>query len=169
VTIEGNQDKAQDTPDEWIAPQRDSVGGSSSAVTTSLGRMVSMTDIGLSRSRSTFLTLLLVGALLLCHGVFGVAHLCPASKVPGYHEHEHPTSTDTGMAAHEHATCHLVGTEYFAVIFATFLGLILGLLFKGARLWDGVSLSFVSGRRLRPSVLHPPRGPTLPLLQVLRL
>jgi hypothetical protein len=125
------------------------------------------TSFGLLRGR--FLAILLVGALLLCHGLFGVAHLCPASKIPGYHEHEHPASTDTGMAAHEHVTCHLVGTEYFAVIFATLLGLILGLLFKGARLWDGVSLSFVSGRRLRPSILHLPRGPTLPLLQVLRL
>ncbi len=148
-------------------------GQLSSAVMMTLGRMVSMIGAGLSRSRSTFLTLLLVGTLLLCHGIFGVLHLCSASPIPVHHEHEQLVSTgtgDTGMLAHEHATCHLTGAEYFAVLFATFIGLlILGLLLKGARLWHVVSPSFVSDRYLRSSVLHLPRGPTLPLLQVLRL
>jgi len=126
----------------------------------------------LLQSRGRLLALLLVGTLLLCHGVFGVLHLCSDSSTSVHQDHEHLPLVDGAVGAHEHPSCHLMGAEYFAVLLATFLGLILSLLLKGSRLW---------GRTIaapRPSspcfplvVLHPPRGGPLklPILQVFRL
>ena len=68
--------------------------------------------------------------------------------------------------------CHLMdAAHYFAVFLVAILGLVLGLLLRGARLWGSVTtpLAFYFYRRLRPSISHPPRGPTLPVLQVFRL
>ena len=118
------------------------------------------------------LALLLVGTLLLCHGVFGVLHLCPSSHASASHGHEHHSPADTGTVDHEHAVCHLMdAAHYFAVFLVAILGLVLGLLLRGARLWGSVTtpLAFYFYRRLRPSISHPPRGPTLPVLQVFRL
>ncbi len=73
------------------------------------------------------------------------------------------------MDTHDHPVCHAVA-DYFAVLFTAFLGLVLGLLLKGARSWVSVSAPLTAGRRFAPAVLHPARGPTsLPVLQVFRL
>ena len=114
--------------------------------------------------------LLLVGTLLLCHGVFGVLHLCSTTPTaPTHQTHEHPSVTDETAAGHEHPACHLTGGEYFVVLFTAFLGLVLGLL-KGTRLWGRVASFRPSKPYLPPLVSHPPRGPTnLPVLQVFRL
>jgi hypothetical protein len=121
-------------------------------------------------ARGKVLALLLVGALLLCHGVYGVAHLCSASPVTAYQDHEYSSPTEIGMAVHdEHPACHLEGAEYFAVLFAAFLGLVLGLLLKGARPYGKVATSFALDLRLRPCASYLPRGPTLTVLQVFRL
>jgi hypothetical protein len=135
------------------------------------GRILSMTNTGLSRSRNVLLALLLAGTLLLCHGVFGALHLCSASQASASHAHEHNSPMDAGAGVQEeHAVCHLMDVaHYFAVFLAAILGLVLWLLLKGARLWGRVSAPFVFGLRLRPPVFHPPRGPTLPVLQVFRL
>ena len=114
------------------------------------------------------LALLLVGTLLLCHGVFGALHLCSTPTAPTHQTHEHPSFADESVAGHEHPVCHLTGAEYFVVLLTAFLGLVLGLL-KGARLWDRVAFR-PSRLYLQPWVSHPPRGPTnLPGLQVFRL
>jgi hypothetical protein len=56
------------------------------------------------------------------------------------------------------------------VLFTAFLGLVLGLLLKGARLRGWVASLRPSKPYLPPLVSHPPRGPTnLPVLQVFRL
>jgi len=66
--------------------------------------------------------------------------------------------------------CHLMDVaHYFAVFLAALLGLVLWLLLKGARLWGRVTAPLVFYRRYRPPVFHPPRRPTLPVLQVYRL
>ena len=125
----------------------------------------------LRRSSGRLLVLLLVGTLLLCHGVLGAVHLCSAPTVPVHQDHEHPSSVgqEEGMAAHGHLVCH-AAAGYFAVLFTAFLGLVLGLLLKGARSWVSVSAPLIFGRRFAPVVLHPARGPTtLPVLQVFRL
>jgi hypothetical protein len=123
----------------------------------------------LMRSKGKLLALLLVGTLLMCHGVFGALHLCSAPLVPAHQDHEHPPPAEKEMVAHEHSLCHLAGADYFAVLFTAFLGLILGLLLKGAGPRVSVIAPLTAGRRFTPVVLHPPRGPTLPLLQVFRL
>ena len=121
-------------------------------------------------SKGRQLALLLVGTLLLCHGVFGVLHLCFTPVAPTHQIHEHPSFADETGVGHEHPVCHLSGAEYFAVLFTAFLGLVLGVLLKRARLWDRVTSLKFSEPYLPPLVPHPPRGPTdLPVLQVFRL
>ena len=122
-------------------------------------------------TRAKVLALLLVGALLLCHGIYGVVHLCSASSVSVPEGHEYSNLAQMGMVDHEdHPSCHPEGAESFAVLFASFLGLVLGLLLEGARPYGNkVATSFALDLRLRPSVPYPPRGPTLTVLQVFRL
>ena len=120
-------------------------------------------------SKGRQLALLLVGTMLLCHGVLGVLHLCSTPTATTHQTHEHPSFADETVAGHEHPVCHLTGAEYFVVFFTAFLGLVLGLLLKGARLWGRVAFR-PSRLYLQPLVSHPPRGPTnLPVLQVFRL
>jgi hypothetical protein len=122
-------------------------------------------------SRGRVLALLLVGTLLLCHGVFGALHLCSDSSDPVHQDHKHLPLVDGAVGAHEHPSCHLMGTEYFAALLITFLGLILGLLLKGAWLWGRIIVSPGPSEHYFPLVVfHLPRGPTtLPALPVFRL
>ena len=116
------------------------------------------------------LALLLVGTLLLCHGVFGVLHLCSSPSEPVHQAHEHASPVHKAIETHEHSSCHLTGAEYFAILFTAFLGLIVGLLLKGARLWDRATSLRPSKPYLPLFVSHPPRGPTKPpVLQVFQL
>lgn len=119
------------------------------------------------------LSVLLIGTLLLCHGVFGALHLVcdPLEWCAGGAQHstEHHTAAGAGDA-HEHPTGHSVSTAYFAVFALGLLGLILRLLPKcaaGLRIWLGTRWPAVL-RRV-PAVLRPPPTPTLPVLQVFRL
>jgi hypothetical protein len=119
------------------------------------------------------LSVLLAGAVLLCHGVFGAIHLVcdPLEWCIGgvQHSAEHQTSTGAGDA-HEHHTGHGGSTAYFAVVALGLLVLILRLLPKcaaGLRIWLGTRWTAVL-RRV-PAVLRPPPTPTPPVLQVFRL
>ena len=119
------------------------------------------------------LSVLLAGAVLLCHGVFGALHLVcdPLEWCIGGAQHsaEHQTSTGAGDA-HEHHTGHGGSTAYFAVVALGLLVLILRLLPKcaaGLRIWLGTRWPEVLRRA--PAVLRPPPTPTLPVLQVFRL
>ena len=119
------------------------------------------------------LSVLLAGAVLLCHGVFGALHLVcdPLEWCIGGAQHsaEHQTSTGAGDA-HEHPTGHDVSTAYFAVVALGLLVLILRLLPKcaaGLRIWLGTR--WTSVLRRVPAVLRPPPTPALPVLQAFRL
>ena len=119
------------------------------------------------------LSVLLIGTLLLCHGVFGALHLVcdPLEWCAGAAQHsaEHQTAAGAGDA-HEHPTGHDVSTAYFAVVALGLLGLILKLLPKcaaGLRIWLGTRWPAVL--RQVPAVLRPPPTPTLPVLEVFRL
>jgi hypothetical protein len=119
------------------------------------------------------LSVLLAGAVLLCHGVFGALHLVcdPLEWCAGGAQHsaEHQTSTGAGDA-HEHPTGHGVSTAYFAVVALGLLGLLLRLLLRDAvelRSWLGIR--WPAHFRRVPAVLRPPPIPTPPVLQVFRL
>ena len=119
------------------------------------------------------LSVLLAGAVLLCHGVFGALHLVcdPLEWCIGGAQHsaEHQTSTGAGDT-HEHPTGHDGSTAYFAVVALGLLVLILRLLPKcaaGLRIWLGTR--WTSVLRRVPAVLRPPPTPALPVLQAFRL
>ncbi len=116
------------------------------------------------------LPVLLIAAVLLCHGVLGAMHQvwcdpCEASRASVEH---HESTTDTGGNESGHAS-GLAGIAYAAVMTA-FLGVaLLGLLGIVRGLLEA-SISRTSGWHLFPTVSqHRPRGPTLPSLQVFRL
>jgi hypothetical protein len=119
------------------------------------------------------LSVLLIGTLLLCHGLFGALHLVcdPLEWCFGGTQHsaEHQTSTGAGDT-HEHHTGHGGSTAYFAVVALGLLVLILRLLPEcdaGLRIWLGTRWTAVL--RWVPAVLRPPPTPTPPVLQVFRL
>src|SRR5688572_22744791 len=117
------------------------------------------------------LSVLIIGTLLLCHGVFGALHLVcdPLQWCVGGAQHSAEHQTASGDA-HEHPTGHDVSTAYFAVVALGLLGLILKLLPKcaaGLQLWLGTRWPAVL--RWMPAVLRSPPTPTLPVLQVFRL
>jgi hypothetical protein len=119
--------------------------------------------------------LCLVGALLLCHGLFGALHLCSttehAASADSHLTHDHHASSEEGAYTNEHPVCHLLhAAAYYAVFLAAFLWLLFGLLLlKGVRVWSTNTAPAASFRQFGPVVLHLPRGPTLPVLQVFRL
>ena len=117
------------------------------------------------------LSVLLIGTLLFCHGVFGALHLiCYAPQCAGDAKHpaEHHAAGGAGDA-HEHPAGHATSTEYFAVLAVGFLGLLLGLLPKSAPLRIGVDARWPVVLRRVPAVLRPPPTPTPLTLRVLRL
>jgi len=118
------------------------------------------------------LSVLLIGTLLLCHGIFGPLHLMcdPLEWCAGGAQHSAEHQTAAGAVdAHEHPTGHDVSTPYFALVALGLLVLILRLLPKcaaGLRIWLGTRWPAVL-RRV-PAVLRPPPTPALPVLQVFR-
>src|SRR5215213_9951687 len=130
----------------------------------------------ISRSgREKILPLLLVGALFLCHGVFGPLHLVCSSPecVDGAgHPSGHHSAAGTMGHAHEppagHPAGHATGTDYFAVV-AGLLGLLVGLLSTGT--WTKARLGSrrAASSLWAPAVYRPARAPTTRVLQVFRL
>ncbi len=112
-----------------------------------------------------FFVVVVIVALLFCHGAFGYAHQLPPADVSAAHvahvEGGHQPDPDGGAAG-----SHLGGT-YFATL--------LLLLFGTSLLLDGgvsvgalrVPMPWTGGYKVRR--LHPPRGPTSSYLQVFRL
>jgi hypothetical protein len=111
-------------------------------------------------TRERLLPLLLVGALLVCHGVFGALHLaCVPPECAGGAE----------QAAEHHPAGHATSTEYFAVVVVGLLGLLLRLLPEVAPLRIGFGMRWPAILRRVPAVLRPPPTLTLYILQVFRL
>jgi len=123
-------------------------------------------------TREKLLPLFLVGALLLCHGVFGTLHLvCHPPECAGSKEHavKHLPAAGAAGDAPEHSASHETGTQYLAVVVG-FLGLLLRLLSKGTllRIRRGIRWYAVL-RRVLAVLFHPPPIPTPLVLQVFRL
>jgi hypothetical protein len=116
------------------------------------------------------LSVLLVGTLLFCHGVFGSLHLlCHPPQCAGGAEYaaEHQAAAGTSDA-HEHPAGHGTSPGYFAVLVGL-LGLLLGLLPKGAPLRIRLEARWPVVLHRVPAVLRPPPTPTPLILQVFRL
>jgi hypothetical protein len=120
-------------------------------------------------TRERLLPLLLVGALLLCHGVFGALHLvCYPPQCAGHTEHAAGHHAGVMGGAHEHSADHGTSTGYFAVLVGL-LGLLLGLLSKGTQSRINLSAYWPVVFRRVTAVVRPPPTPSLLTLQVFRL
>jgi hypothetical protein len=122
-------------------------------------------------TRGRPLALLLVGTLLLCHGVFGALHLvCYSPQCAGDAEHpaEHQAAAGAMGDAPERPPDHGTSTGYFAVLVGL-LGLLLGLLPKGAPLRIGLDEHWSVVLRSVPAVFRAPPTPTPLTIQVFRL
>jgi hypothetical protein len=118
------------------------------------------------------LSVLLIGTLLFCHGVFGALHLvCYPPQCTGGAEHaaEHQAAAGAVGNEHEHPADHGTSPGYFAVLVVGLLGLLLGLLAKGTPLWIRLAVRWPAVFRRVPAVLRPPPTPTPLILQVFRL
>ena len=122
-------------------------------------------------TREKILSLLLVGALFLCHGVFGSLHLVCVSPECGdgvAHATEYHSAVGMAGDTHEHPAGHATSTEYLAVIVGL-LGLLVSMLCNRMWLevWRGLRPAAVV--RWAPTVFRPSRAPTSSVLQVFRL
>lgn len=130
--------------------------------------------LGLGTGR--LLAALLVAAVLLCHGVFGAAHLVSGtgdfSPPAGEHAAGHsPDEGHDGAGHGERPASHHADAGYFAALVGIFLGgPALWLLIRKTRRRGGIfrALRRFAGRPL-PATFKLPRGPTPSLLQVFRL
>jgi hypothetical protein len=120
------------------------------------------------------LSVLLIGAMLFCHGVFGSLHLlcylpqCIAGAEHAAEDHAGEEGDSHGHSA-DHGISHGISAGYFAVLVSSLLGLLLGLLPKGAPLRIGLGARWPVVLRRVPAVLRPPPTPTPLTLRVLRL
>lgn len=120
------------------------------------------------------LPMLLIAALLLCHGVLGYAHqvscgACEPTEISGVH---HGFATETGESGAENTGADtpdgLGHLSYAAVVLAAF-GAILLVLLEARRWHEAPPPRSIFRRHHPPFITRRPRGPTLPSLQVLRL
>jgi hypothetical protein len=128
-------------------------------------------------SGRVLLALLLAGALLLCHGLYGASHQVFATLHAEHSSHVHTPDTDThgagiGEQPVEHqggdGEGHLGHVAYAAVLLVISLGAVLWLL-SGGRTWTRGVLFSLSKRVVPPGYLRPSRRPSPTLLQVFRL
>ena len=119
------------------------------------------------------LSVLLIGALLFCHGVFGALHLaCYPPLCAGDAEHaagHQATAGGAAVGAHEHPEDHGTSTGDFAVLVVGILGFLLGVLPERAPLRISLAERWPVVLRRVPAVLCPPPTPTPLALQVFRL
>jgi hypothetical protein len=131
-------------------------------------------------SGRVLLALLLAGALLLCHGLYGASHQVFATLHAEHYSHAHTAHTDTHGATtvgeqppvkHQGGDeeGHLGHVAYAAALLVISLGAVLWLL-SGGRTWTRSALFSLSKLAVPLGGLRPsPRpSPTL-LLQVFRL
>lgn len=113
-----------------------------------------------------FTVVAIAATLLFCHGAFGYAHQLPQGEV-----HATPAAHAAGLHQPDPGET-ADGTHPGAAYFATLLLLLFGtLLVLGGRPLAATRLPVLTASRsvYKTRALPPPRGPTLPSLQVFRL
>ena len=117
-------------------------------------------------SESRFYVFVVVVALLLCHGAFGYAHQLPPVDAPSAHAAHAMGGHQSGPDQAPDGS-HL-GDTYYATLLLLLFG---AALLLGGRVWRIAKLPalvpWMGSHDARG--LPPPRGPTLPSLQVFRL
>jgi len=127
-----------------------------------------------SWSRRRLLALLLLGAVLGCHGFFGASHQIHQISnsdmlaVTGHASHAVMQEADEGRFTGLHGDLGLDAMAYAAVLLALSLGALLWLL-GSARARIAILVRPPAGGRFPRLVPHPARGPTPAVLQVFRL
>ncbi len=130
-------------------------------------------------SGRVLLALLLAGALLMCHGLYGVSHQVYATLHAEHYSHAHTAHTDTHGATtvgeqppvkHQGGDeeGHLGHVAYAAALLVVSLGVVLWLLGAG-RTWTRSGQSSLLKWAVPPRFLSPPPRPSPALLQVFRL
>jgi hypothetical protein len=118
------------------------------------------------------MSVLLVGTLMFCHGIFGGLHLiCYPPQCAGDAEHQVAAGSMSGAHGHpaDHGTSHGTTTGYFAVLAVGILGLLLRLFPKRGPLRISLTAHLPVVLRRMLAVLRPPPTPTPLTLQVFRL
>lgn len=115
------------------------------------------------------LAALLLVAFLACHGFLGAPHHAPSPPDHSHHSEEHSTHAPADDPGDHQGGMHLGHSGYAAILISILLGAVLVLLLSGTRVWRKPAAPRLTGRYLPPLVLHPPREPTAPLMQVFRL
>lgn len=113
--------------------------------------------------------LVLLVALLLCHGLLGVAHQLAGPLDSTHHSVEGSSQApveDRGDYPDDH---RLGYSDYVAALVSILFGAVIGLLLSGARTWDASAAPRLLRRYFPPLVFYSARGPTPPLTQVFRL
>ena len=143
-----------------------------------------MTGIGFgravrgARARRGAVALLLAGAVLLCHGLYGASHQVhrfgpekPSQVVPHANQQHgaHSAHSAPGDDQGEGHAGHPDGISYAATLSAVLLGAAFALSLGGARIGARAALAADPGRRYPPSFPRSARGSPLPVLQVFRL
>ena len=112
-----------------------------------------------------------MAGLLFCHGIFGYAH--QVGDEPDLHAshagpmgmHHTSPDRDQGVASH-----HAVATGgYLAVLSSMLVGALFWARSRIFRMPVSLATRRAERRPATPVVPYPPRGPTLHLLQVIRL
>lgn len=127
-------------------------------------------------SASGFPPVLLIVAVLLCHGILGFAHqvscdACGPTEVSGVHHGSTAGMSETGSGhtGNDDASDGMEALSYAAVVLAA-IGTALLALLLGVRKWRETSAPrSIFSPHYPPFITRLPRGPTLPSLQVLRL
>jgi hypothetical protein len=123
------------------------------------------------------LALVLVVAVLLCHGALGAHHQAHQNSTGDLEQaSSHASHVHDGGAHGVAAGGHPEGYEsdcsscvaYFAVLLVVSLGALLWLT-RGTRSWTSIAAHLLSPLRFVAPVPQPPRGPVLPVLGVFRL
>lgn len=120
------------------------------------------------------LPVLLIAAVLLCHGALGSAHqvscaACELTGAPGIHHGSVSGMGEDGGQTGDNAAGGLGALSYAAVVIAACGVAFLGLLLAVRRWHELEARGSVFRWHYPPAVAHRPRGPTLPSLQVFRL
>ena len=121
------------------------------------------------------LAMLVMGAVLLCHGALGASHQVnsydsgayDAPPALGHASQMDPQGAEEAGFAGIHGEEGLGNTAYLAALVSFSLGAFLWLL-NGARVWGMSRAAMLPVRFLPRPALHPARGPRPAVLQVFR-